>query len=58
MNKNVVKSIKVYACRMATPSSITNRANMFSNPMGHDRTNSESRESMIDIKDKTISRSE
>ena len=39
---------------MATPSFIKNRANMISYPMGQDRTNPESGESMIDKKDETI----
>jgi hypothetical protein len=39
---------------MATPSSIKNRANVINNPMGLDRTNPESGESMINIKNETI----
>ena len=42
---------------MATPSFIKNRANMISYPMGQDRTNPESRESMIITKDETITKS-
>ena len=52
------KKHKTYACRMATPSSIMNRANMISNPMGHNRTNPESGENMINTKDEIITRSE
>jgi hypothetical protein len=44
------KKHKTYACRMATPSSIMNKANMISNLMGQDRTNSESGENSIDTK--------
>ena len=33
------KKHKIYTCRMATPSSIMNRANIISDPMGQDRTN-------------------
>ena len=43
MNVISGKKHKTYACRMATPSSIKNRANVISNPMGRDRTNSESK---------------
>jgi hypothetical protein len=34
-----------------------NKANMISNPMGQDKTNTESGENMIDTKDETITRS-
>ena len=54
----MVRSIKTYACRMATPISIKNRAKMISNPMGHNRTNPESGENMIDTNDEIITRSE
>jgi hypothetical protein len=43
---------------MATPSSIKNRANIISNPMGQNRTNPESGESRIYTKDEIITRSE
>ena len=54
MNLICSKKHKIYACRVATPSSIENRANMISDPMGQDRTNPESGESKIKTKDKTI----
>ena len=41
---------------MATPSSIMNKANMISNPMGQDRTNPESGENTINTKDETITK--
>ena len=50
----MIRNINTYACRMATPSSIINKANMISNPMGQNRINPESEENMIDTKDETI----
>ena len=50
----MVRSIKTYACRIATPSSIKNKANIISNPMGQARANLESGESVINTKDETI----
>ena len=41
MNVRSGKKHKRYACRMATPSSIRDRAILVSDPMGHNRTNLE-----------------
>jgi hypothetical protein len=54
MNVRSGKKHNIYACRIATPSSIGNRANMISDPMGQDKTKPESGENEIGTKDETI----